>query len=133
IALLASQLLGELSGRYHRPELRLSPEAIVAMESYPWPGNVRQLFNALEYAVVNSDGTTILPRHLLPDVAARIESPPAAPVPLSLTRYYATPLPPDEEHAQIRRMLDACGGNKAEAARRLGMSRTTLWKRLNRA
>ena len=133
IALLASQLLGELSGRYHRPELRLSPEAIVAMEAYAWPGNVRQLFNALEYAVVNSDGATILPRHLLPDVAARAGSPPAAHPPLPLTRYYATPLTPDEEHAQISRMLDACGGNKAEAARRLGMSRTTLWKRLNRA
>lgn len=133
IALLASQLLGELGERYRRPELRLSPEAIVAMESYPWPGNVRQLFNALEYAVVHSDGATILPRHLLTEVAARAESPPAVQAPVPLTRYYATRLTSDEEHAQIRRVLDACGGNKAEAARRLGMSRTTLWKRLSRA
>ena len=133
IALLASRLLGELGERYRRPDLRLSPEAIVAMESYSWPGNVRQLFNALEYAVVNSDGTTILPRHLLPEVVAPVESTREALLPLPLTRYYATHVTPDEEQAQIRRMLEQCGGNRAEAARRLGMSRTTLWKRLNRS
>ncbi|KON81845.1 sigma-54-dependent Fis family transcriptional regulator [Azoarcus sp. PA01] len=133
IALLASRLLGELGERYRRTDLRLSPEAIVAMESYHWPGNVRQLFNALEYAVVNSDGATILPQHLLPEVVAPVEATHEVLLPLPLTRYYATHVTPDEEQAQIQRMLEQCGGNRAEAARRLGMSRTTLWKRLNRS
>jgi DNA-binding NtrC family response regulator len=129
VPLLASKLLGELAERYRRPDLRLSPEAIVAMESYAWPGNVRQLFNALEYAVVNSDGPTILPRHLLPELAAPVGSSAVAAVPL--TRYYTSRATPDEERIQILRVLEESGGNKAEAARRLGMSRTTLWKRLN--
>ena len=69
IALLASTLLHELAERYRRPDLRLSPEAITEMESFSWPGNVRQLFNSLEYAVVNSDGPLILPQHLPPEAA----------------------------------------------------------------
>ncbi|NMG75842.1 sigma-54 interaction domain-containing protein [Aromatoleum diolicum] len=131
IPLLASKLLGELAERYRRPDLRLSPEALAAMESCAWPGNVRQLFNALEYAVVNSDGPTILPRHLLAELAPPPEMSPGSVRPL--TRYYTARATADEEHALIRRILDECDGNKAEAARRLGMSRTTLWKRLNRA
>ena len=130
IPLLASTLLGELAERYRRPDLRLSAEAIVATEAYTWPGNVRQLFNTLEHAVVHSDGPTILPRHLLPELAGPV-MPTPGPAP-QLTRYYTTRATADEERAQIERVLDEAGGNKAEAARRLGMSRTTLWKRLNR-
>ncbi|MCC4115388.1 sigma 54-interacting transcriptional regulator [Aromatoleum toluclasticum] len=131
IPLLASRLLGELGERYRRPDLRLSPEAIGMMESFVWPGNVRQLFNALEYAVVNADGPAILPRHLQRELAVSVAAPPPAAVPL--TRYYASRLTEDEERAQILRVVEESGGNKAEAARRLGMSRTTLWKRLKSA
>ena len=134
IPLLTSKLLGDLAERYRRPDLRLSPEAMLAMESYDWPGNVRQLFNALEYAVVQSDGPTILPRHLLPELAAESVVPAAA-APTAgpqLTRYYTAPATVEQEQALILRVLQESGGNKAEAARRLGMSRTTLWKRMSR-
>jgi len=132
IPLLTSKLLGDLAERYRRPDLRLSPEAMLAMEAYDWPGNVRQLFNALEYAVVQSDGPTILPRHLLPELAAEAATATAASAAsLQLTRYYAAPATAAEEQALILRALQDSGGNKAEAARRLGMSRTTLWKRMS--
>ncbi|WP_407278757.1 sigma 54-interacting transcriptional regulator [Aromatoleum evansii] len=131
IPLLAGRLLGELGERYRRPDLRLSPEAIGMMEAFAWPGNVRQLFNALEYAVVNADGPTILPRHLQRELAVSVAAPPPAGVPL--THYYTSGLTEDEERAQILRVVEESGGNKAEAARRLGMSRTTLWKRLKSA
>ena len=142
IPLLASKLLSDLAERYRRPDLCLSPEAMQALESCDWPGNVRQLFNALEYAVVQSDGPTIKPRHLLPELTATAGSIPgasAAPsVPAGgsarpLTRYYTTPATAEEERALILRVLEESRGNKAEAARRLGMSRTTLWKRLSQA
>jgi transcriptional regulator of acetoin/glycerol metabolism len=62
------------------------------------------------------------------------QQPPPAPgggsVPL--TRYYTTPVTAEEERALILRVIEESRGNKAEAARRLGMSRTTLWKRLSR-
>lgn len=135
IPLLTSKLLGDLAERYRRPDLRLSPEAMLAVESYDWPGNARQLFNALEYAVVQSGGPTILPRHLLPELAATAESAAPAPAPDAgprLTRYCTAPTTAEEEQALILRVLQDTGGNKAEAARRLGMSRTTLWKRMSR-
>jgi len=133
IPLLTSKLLGDLAERYRRPDLRLAPEAMLAMESYDWPGNVRQLFNALEYAVVQSDGPTLLSRHLLPELAAAAATPvPAPDAGTPLTRYYTPPATTEDERALILRVLQDTGGNKAEAARRLGMSRTTLWKRMSR-
>jgi DNA-binding NtrC family response regulator len=134
IPMLAGKLLGDLAERYRRPDLRLSAEAMAAVESYGWPGNVRQLFNALECAVVQSEGPVIRAEHLLPEVTAMAQQPPPAPgggsVPL--TRYYTTPVTAEEERALILRVIEESRGNKAEAARRLGMSRTTLWKRLSR-
>ncbi|MBI2308206.1 MAG: sigma 54-interacting transcriptional regulator [Rhodocyclales bacterium] len=131
IPLLVSKLLGNLATRYERPQLRLSPEALKSLEAYNWPGNARQLFNALEYAVVQSDGPLILPEHLPPELAkAAVSSDAVADAGRRLTRYYVPPASVEDEKTLIRDALLAAGGNKAEAARRLGISRTTLWKRL---
>lgn len=135
IPLLASKMLAELSERYRRPPLRLAPDAMAALESYRWPGNVRQLSNALEFAVVHVEGTVIQRRDLLPELleTARPGSETGDAGAATLPRYYRMPVPSrEEEEARIRRVLEQCGGNRAEAARRLGMSRTTLWKRLRK-
>jgi two-component system, NtrC family, response regulator HydG len=130
ISLLATKLLDALAERYRRPRLRVSAAAIDALERCDWPGNVRQLFNALEYAVVQCDGTMIDVGHL----PTEIVSAPGQPVPAvaheGATRYWRKPATDDAERTMILDMLEQTGGNKAEAARRLGMSRTTLWKRL---
>ena len=94
------------------------------MEAYAWPGNVRELVNALEYALVQADGPTLLPRHLPPEVAA------AAATAMPLTRYYHTPHQAEDERQAVAAALREAGGNKTRAAGLLGMSRTTLWKRL---
>jgi len=140
IALLAARMLGELAERYRRAPLRVSPEALTALEAYRWPGNVRQLFNALEFAMVQADGPVILPHHLLPEILAPgargDERAPAAPGAARASAaeprgsYYRRAMRPDDERALIRGALEDAGGNRAEAARRLGMSRTTLWKKL---
>lgn len=134
IPLLANKLLGDLAERYRRTDLTLSAQAMMALEAYDWPGNVRHLFNALEYAVVQAEGTIIRPKHLLGEVVAQASS---QTTPLAMgaqiTRYYQTRGNHAAERMLIIKTLEESDGNKAEAARRLGMSRTTLWKRLTQA
>lgn len=138
ISLLANKLLADLGEQYKRDNLRLAHETLLTLENYDWPGNIRQLSNALEYAVVHADGAAILPHHLPPEVRAALPAGrrivPAVAGEMALTRQYYRPArQPEEETALILRTLAEVGGNKAEAARRLGMSRTTLWKRMRQA
>ena len=107
---------------------------MAALEAYDWPGNVRHLFNALEYAVVQAEGTTIRPKDLLREVVAgtSLQAEPATPG-AALTHYYQPTGDASTELALILKVLEESGGNKAKAARRLGMSRTTLWKRLGQS
>jgi len=132
IPLLAGKLLGKLAKRYDRPQLRVSPDAMAMLERYDWPGNARQLANALEYAAVQADGSTLQPEHLPPELQSRPQPARERPEAGGIARYYSAPDSPDDEKAMIRRALIESRGNKAEAARRLGISRTTLWKRLAR-
>lgn len=134
IPLLVQHLLSEMESQYGR-SLEIAPEALEALENYDWPGNIRELVNTLEFAFVQSDGPNILPSHF----PAEIFSHSAAPAYQAGTTeagrnmpmaYYRSHMQPDEEKALIAHTLKETGGNKAAAARKLGMSRTTLWKRL---
>jgi propionate catabolism operon transcriptional regulator len=104
------------------------------MESYAWPGNIRELENVIERAALAAahlkPGETISSEHLraiIPELFARGEAVKAdtralLPNMKSVTR--------SAESAHIRSALEECGGNVAEASRRLGVSRSTLWRRL---
>jgi len=107
----------------------ISLAAMAALERYGWPGNVRELQNVLEFAALRSEGGVIDRRHLPEELLAPpgARSPPdrrGADAPAPIRR------PADLETSEILAMLEACGGNRAETARRLGISRVTLWKRL---
>lgn len=134
ISMIANKLLVDLSDHYKRDVTRLAHESLLALEAYDWPGNIRQLFNALEYAMVHADEGIIQPHHLPPDIkheSGPFSNPKASP--LTLTRsYYRPPSGQEDELGIISRVLAETGGNKAEAARKLGMSRTSLWKKLKR-
>lgn len=138
INLLATQILGNLSQRYHREGVTLAENTLKRLERYDWPGNVRQLVNTLEYAMVHSDGPTILPQHLPTEIQVAenhdVDAVPRDVVgiaePVRFTRYYNAPAAVEDEEAAIVQALQKANGNKAAAARALGMSRTTLWKRL---
>jgi two-component system, NtrC family, response regulator HydG len=135
IPLLANKLLADLAQRYKRENIRLAHEALLVLEAYDWPGNIRQLFNALEYAVVHSDDAVIRSQQLPPEIQtaapmARFAGMSREQNSISSIRYYRRPAGTQDELTTILHTLAACGGNKAEAARKLGMSRTTLWKRL---
>lgn len=138
IPLLVTTLLANIRGRQPGRDVQVSADALDALCAYDWPGNVRELANALEYAQVHADGTTVLPRHLPPEVRESrhwIAGSPAevAQVPSSslVQNYYRTPVEHQgREKEVLLRVLQESGGNRAAAARKLGMSRTTLWKRL---
>jgi transcriptional regulator with PAS, ATPase and Fis domain len=136
ISLLSSHLLSSMIQRYQSAEVQLSQDALQVLEAYHWPGNVRELANVLEYAMVHISGSKILPHHLPQEVQVGKPAPGAGIKPISsemvspaLTRYYQRPSK-EEEKATIVNMLQETGGNKTAAAEKLGMSRTTLWKRL---
>jgi len=140
IPLLVYKLLEELMTRYNRGDIQVAQESIDLMESHNWPGNIREMSNALEYAMVHLDGTVILPRHLPPEIAytttvAAASLIPSQIIPQQVTQVppdktYYRPAQPDEEKRQIIQALSNAGGNRSQAAKTLGMSRTTLWKRI---
>jgi transcriptional regulator with GAF, ATPase, and Fis domain len=134
---LATFLLARVGARQGRA-LRFSPDVLRLLLEYPWPGNVRELENALEYAVAVCKGQTILPGDLPGEVAAGTPvsvTADRAPVALSRVRP-PSPAPPPraetdaDDATRIRGTLDACHWRRHEAARVLGMSRTTLWRRM---
>jgi DNA-binding NtrC family response regulator len=102
----------------------VSPRVLDLLQRYPWPGNVRELSNVIERALVVARGTVVLPEHLPPlllehrDAAAHGGAPE-----LSLQA---------AEREQILRALQASGGKRIEAARLLGLSRRTLYRKLDR-
>jgi two-component system response regulator HydG len=136
IPLLANSMLANMLIRHPGRDLQISGEALDALNAYGWPGNVRELGNALEYAMVHVDGTTILARHLPPEIreTGRLTADNdarTAPAPALVQHYYRAPVQQEgQEKEMLMRALEESGGNKAAAAEKLGMSRTTLWKRL---
>lgn len=109
--------------RYGPGNVGFAPEAVRFLQSHSWPGNVRELENAIEYAVVLAANERITPAHLPQSVLAGPDDPMAA---------LAADLPSQEE--LVRRytelVLKHTTGNKAEAARVLGIGPNTLWRRL---
>jgi DNA-binding NtrC family response regulator len=107
----------------------VTPEALALLEAYTFPGNVRELKNVIERALIESGGEPIRRRHihLLEAVPRRQTSASAAAGPSSET----IPLNLDAaEQVLIQRALDQSGGNVAEAARLLGVNRSRIYRRL---
>jgi two-component system response regulator HydG len=100
---------------------RLSAPAERALLAYPWPGNVRELANAIEHGAALSESADVDLQHL-PEEVVRPER--LLPTPGSL-RTLA-----EIERAHVLHVLEACGGHQGEAARILGIGRTTLWRKL---
>jgi transcriptional regulator with PAS, ATPase and Fis domain len=135
--------------------LRLAPTTMDALMSYPWPGNVRELENALEFATTVCEGQTIHLKHLPVEVRAaaigedrpgtHAPVPAASPLDPRLPATVSTLTPPrspddrlpthlsPSEAAEAREILDALAQtryNRQDAARVLGISRTTLWRKM---
>ena len=133
IPLLVQHFLERLAADGGRPPLTVSQEAMRCLMAHPWPGNVRQLENAIERAVAFSKGRAQLD---VADLASDIQNQPvvqnASDVAfpdegLDLARYVEA-----VELSLIRRSLERTRGNKRQAARLLNLKRTTLIEKLKR-
>ncbi len=128
--LLAEHFRRHFTEKCGRPTLRLDPRVLHVFETHSWPGNVRELKNAVERMVVMSEGE-VMGLHLVPH---EIRCPPAAggsaeaePAPGET----AEPLSLKElEQNHVERVLRYTGGNKKEAARILGIDRSTLYAKI---
>jgi DNA-binding NtrC family response regulator len=106
--------------RGYQEGLEYSAAAMAMLLSYPWPGNVRELANAVEHAMILAKDGVITPKCLPADIQNHY--------PDSHMDVYPDPKPGWE----IAEALEAANGNRAEAARMLGIDRTTLWRRMHR-
>jgi len=140
LELLITHLLQAI-GRQRSRALRLSPGAMRTLMAYDWPGNVRQLENALEYANAVCDGQTIHVEDLPPELTmgpSPRPGPPSEPIPEPLPSALPTspaapssaPVGPYPDRSQILAALEATRHRRNDAARLLGISRTTLWRRM---
>jgi DNA-binding NtrC family response regulator len=120
IPVLASAILESVCARMGKPLVEILPDAETRLKAYPWPGNIRELANVLERAMILLHGERLGAADL------GLEPRPAADVPgeealLTLR---------DMECRHIERVLRSTGGNVGEAARILGMAKRTLYDRL---
>ncbi len=121
IPLLARHFLELYGERFGRPGLSLSREALAALMSHPFPGNVRELENAIQAAIALSPEETISIEDLR--LGAEGSPQPSSTGMLSLNEI---------ERRHIEGVLEAVDGNRQEAARILGIDRTTLYRKMQR-
>lgn len=127
IVALVDVLLAQARTKNERPIVGISAAALRRLVKYCWPGNVRELANVIERAVAMADHDVILPEDLdLPDRAPGVIA--------DLNSAVDSGLSLEElERAYIQRVVEAQGGNKAAAARILGITRRTLYRKLGEA
>lgn len=136
IPLLAEHFADRLRRRMGRAISGLRPDALRALMDYRWPGNVRELENAIEYAFITCQGTQIgledLPQELRREDLRRAVTLPRAGTPTPPPAAPPAPRQMVRSADALRELLHACGWSKAEAARRLGLSPTAVWKWMRR-
>jgi PAS domain S-box-containing protein len=121
IPLLVQNFIRQYSLKSGKKIRGLSSEALEALSGYEWPGNVRELRNVIEYAFVLCKDETIEVEHLPPKI---LHSEPGKGA-------HSTRTPGEEKQALIE-VLRQANGNQSEAARILGVSRVTVWKRIKK-
>jgi len=126
IPLLVEKLVVTMNTTNRRTISHVSEGAMAALVRYPFPGNVRELKNVLAYAYVVGDGPRLERAHLPPEVAA------VGPVEASFLGENAASFPDPESHdaQRIRAALVRTRGSREQAAKLLGLSRVTLWRRM---
>jgi two-component system, NtrC family, response regulator AtoC len=120
---LAEKFLEAYAAKHGRPARRFTTEALAALAAYDFPGNVRELANIVERAVIVAEGQAVgandLPESVRTAAGAR-------------ARHARRPTLAELEAEYIREVLEAARGNKSEAARVLGISRKNLYEKLAR-
>jgi len=122
IPLLVHRFMDDNAKVFHRDVNEIAQDALLRLQEYRWPGNVRELKNAIEHAFVTVADNCIT----LWDLPPEVQRP-------SVKAFSTSPSSPSlnpAEEIRIRGALQQAHGNKTEAAKLLGISRVTLWKKL---
>jgi DNA-binding NtrC family response regulator len=120
IPLLAKHYLQLYNHKYGRKDLKIDPSLLKKMASYSWPGNVRELQHAIEKAVILSDGKRIEDRGIIAD---RAKTAPESEEPVTLE---------DMEKIMIERSVQKNKGNLSKVAGELGITRATLYRKMEK-
>lgn len=132
IAPLAREMAARYSAKFHKDVMEIDLEALDALQSYPWPGNIRQMENAIQQAVLISSGPLLRLSHL----PAALQNP--APVQrangqgLAPRSNYLLQNRQEHERTLIQRALLGSNNNRMRAAHALGISRVTLYKKMRK-
>jgi two-component system response regulator HydG len=127
ISLLADHFLKRYAARMRKGVRSMAPAAVEQLLGHTWPGNVRELENAMQRAIAVASGDTIQSFQLvtLPTGAASGSLGPSVAVPIGMTMA-------DAEERIISETLRQCGGDKEKAAKLLGISSRTLYRRFSK-
>ena len=134
INLLLNYFLQKYSKRMGMPAPVIEPQVVHYLENYSWPGNVRELQNVVERMLNISGGNKLTMNHLPPELIPQPAYAPPEPdieVPtLEEERKRIKEIQAQQETEEIISLLAACGGNVSEVARRIGVSRNTLYRKM---
>ena len=125
ISLLIKQFVKELVERGYPDKLNWHSEALSMMLDYNWPGNVRELRNAVEHGMICANNGEITISSLPQDISAKRTS-------STSSSRSNTQHENEQQRDHIIQALQQANGNRAEAAEKLGINRTTLWRRMQR-
>ncbi|MGF1581201.1 MAG: sigma-54 interaction domain-containing protein [Gemmataceae bacterium] len=131
ICCLARKMAAKFNRKFDKKLFDINPRALAALETYPWPGNIRQLENAIQHAVLLSDGPELLFEHLPDPIRDHTETT----VPETTDDTNATMWDQQREASErnaVQRALRENGYSRSRAAAMLGISRVTLYKKMKK-
>lgn len=122
---LIDHFLKVYARKYNKPPMRIHKETIKKLEAYSWPGNVRELQHALERALIMSDGPILQPSDFFLSMSENISDREEG---VAFDSYNLD----EVDKTVIRKVLSNHQGNVSKAARELGLTRTSLYRRMEK-
>ncbi len=123
IPMLANHFLKHYAAKYDKSAMKISEGAMARMHKHPWPGNIRELQHAIERAIILSSGSVLQPEDF-----NFVPAPAKEDGQLSLEQYNLE----EVEKLLIRKVLKKYNGNITQAASELGLTRSSLYRRLEK-